>query len=288
MFIMLAGSSGVGKNTLINYIMKTNKEVALMLTLTTREMRPGEKQGNPFFFHSKEEFQEKIKNKELFEHELIHGNYYGSSRKVFLESLKENKVLMKDIGVEGAVNLSVMLKEYTNTIKVFLTTKNKRVLVKRLKERGEKRIKHRLKRFNYEQGEKYKFDFIIMNKTKPQTSHLLEEIIKNKNSLENYVFTKPVEKLNKKKINVLADEYKSGFMDTSIKVALKEGKIFILSGHEKFVASLIAGVTICKEVKENKKLRMLTSGQANEWTHYLNAVNAEIKQKELEKEAKAN
>lgn len=267
---MLAGSSGVGKNTLINELKKINTKVAMMPTLTTRQMRPGETQGNPFYFHSKEEFQEKIKKEELFEHELIHGNYYGSSKVIFNEYISKGNVLMKDIGVEGAVNLSSLLKDYTNTIKVFLTTKNKQVLVKRLKERGEKDIKKRLKRFPYEQAQKRKFDFIILNKTKEQTIQVLNEIIKNNNSVDNVIFTKRIEKLNKKRVKTLAEEYKLGLREDVVNVYLKDGKIILLNGEEKFVASLIAGVTLAKKVicKQTKPAK--SELDQIKWHEYLN------------------
>ncbi|MGD9901735.1 MAG: guanylate kinase [Spirochaetales bacterium] len=280
MFMMLIGSSGVGKNTLIKALKQQNKKVVLMPTLTARPMRNGEKQGNPYYFYTKEEFQEKIKNNELLEYELIHGNYYGSSKLIFDDYIKKGKILVKDIGVEGAVNLSRLLKDYTKTIQVFLKTKNKQVLVKRLKERGETEIKKRLKRYKYEQGERYKFDFIILNKTINQTVELLKEILKNENELANYVFTKPVEKLRKKKIKALSEEYSVGYMPSAIRVALKDGKIYVLKGHEELVASIIAGVTICKEVYEGNKIKTLTESEMAEWKNYLRAIELEVKQKD--------
>jgi guanylate kinase len=272
MFIMLTGSSGVGKNTLINELKLKNNKVVLMPTLTTRAMRAGEVEGNPFYYLTKESFEAKIAAGELFEHELIHGNFYGSSKLIFDEYLKNGIVLMKDIGVEGAINLSRILKHYTKTIKVFLTTKTKRELIKRLKERGEKDIKKRLKRFSYEQAQKHKFDFIILNKNKVQTTDILLNIIANENSIDNFVFTKPVNKLNLKKINKLAGLYRQGIKQDTVKVALKENKIVLLKGHEKLVASLIAGVDICKIVKENKNYKILTQKEQDEWKEYLGQV----------------
>jgi guanylate kinase len=282
---MLAGSSGVGKNTLITEIKKKDKKIALMTTLTTRDMRPGEKDGDVFFFLTKEEFQKKIKAGELFEHELIHGNYYGSSRVIFEEFIKKGKILMKDMGVEGCMNLTHLLKGKTETVTVFLKTKNKKVLKNRLNERGEKQIKHRLKRYPYEQAQRFKFDFIIMNKDKHQTVELLQEIIINKNDIENYVFTRPVSKLNHKKIKNLTDEYKVGFMESgAIKVSLKGDKICILSGHEKFIASIRAGVTICKLIVENKKCKQLEEVDQQEWKTYFKELQKQIEKENKEKE----
>ena len=170
MFIILSGSSGVGKNTVIKEMQKTEKNLTLMPTFTTREKREGEVEGQPYFYISKEDFQQKIKDNELIEYEFIHNNFYGSSYKVFDEYIKSGKVLIKDIGVEGAQNLSHKMSDHTEMIKVFLAIPHKSDLKKRLQGRGEKQIKLRLKRFDYEQKQKNKFDFIIVNTNLEQTS----------------------------------------------------------------------------------------------------------------------
>ena len=71
MFIILTGSSGVGKNTVITEIEKNNKNFKLMPTYTTREKRPFEIEGYPFYYITKDEFQQKIRSGELIEHEYI-------------------------------------------------------------------------------------------------------------------------------------------------------------------------------------------------------------------------
>ena len=60
MLIVLTGSSGVGKNTVIDAIENNSDKYRLMPTYTTRQKRQNEKEGHPFFFITKEEFQEKI------------------------------------------------------------------------------------------------------------------------------------------------------------------------------------------------------------------------------------
>ena len=101
MFVILSGSSGVGKNTVIKEMQKTEINLVMMPTFTTREKRVGEIEGAPYFYIAKEEFQEKIKNNELIEHEFIHNNYYGSSYTIFDDYIKTGKIIIKDIGVEG-------------------------------------------------------------------------------------------------------------------------------------------------------------------------------------------
>ena len=70
---------------------KTDK-IVLMPTFTTRGMRDGEVEGSPYFYISKEEFQNKIKNNDFIEYEFIHNNYYGSTYSIFDEYIKSGKI----------------------------------------------------------------------------------------------------------------------------------------------------------------------------------------------------
>jgi guanylate kinase len=266
---MLSGSSGVGKNTLINELRKEDKNIILMPTLTTRSKRKNEVEGDPYYYLTKEEFNKKINDDELFEHEHMHGNLYGSSKIIFKDYINKGNILIKDIGVEGAYNLSNILKDYTPTIKVFLTTRTKCTLVKRLKGRGELRIKKRLRRYPYEQAQKSKFDFLILNNNKEQTKKLLFEIMNNSNSIKNVVFTKPLDKLKDKKIKKYIQKFKKGKFNPYVKVMLKDSKIILLNSHEKFVASIIAKKNLCKKVVNKKSCKQLNKNQSRKWKNYI-------------------
>ena len=88
MFVILTGSSGVGKNTVIKNLIEEDNKFVLMPTYTTRQKREGEIEGNPYFYLTKEEFQDKIKHNDFIEYELIHTNFYGSSLSICEDYLK--------------------------------------------------------------------------------------------------------------------------------------------------------------------------------------------------------
>lgn len=251
MFVILSGSSGVGKNTVIKEMQKANSNMVLMPTYTTRERREGEIEGLPYFYISKDEFQDKIKNGEFIEHEHIHGNFYGSSYKIFDEYIKNGKILIKDIGVEGAQNLSKKMKDKTNIVKIFLTVKHKSELKKRLKSRGEKQIKLRLKRFGYEQKQKNKFDYIVYNGDLQQTSDNIVKIIGLKH--DDFYFSKKLNKLNKYKVKYYINKLTSGKILSPVKIAILGGKVCVVRGVEKLVASFVCKKPVAKLVI-NKKL----------------------------------
>ena len=85
MVIVLSGSSASGKNTLINELLKTEKDLKYIQTFTSRLMREGESEGNPYHFITKEEFQNK-----MIEDGAIH---YGISKEDFInDSQKMQRV----------------------------------------------------------------------------------------------------------------------------------------------------------------------------------------------------
>ena len=250
MFIILSGSSGVGKNTVIKEMQKHNDNLILMPTFTTREKREGEVEGLPYFYITKEDFQDKIKLNEFIEHEFIHNNFYGSSYKVFDEYIQMGKLLIKDIGVEGAQNLVIKLKDRTEIVRIFLAVKHKKELKVRLDGRGEKQSKLRLKRYGYEQKQRNKFDFIIFNKELEETSNLINDIINLKQ--EDYYFKKDVNKLNKYKVKYYMNKLTSDKILKPVKIVIEDGKAYVVDGEEKFVAGILAKRLVAKMIVNKK------------------------------------
>lgn len=252
MFVILTGSSGVGKNTVIKELINSNGNIVMMPTFTTRDKRAGEVEGYPYFYISKEDFQTKIKNNEFIEYEHIHNNFYGSSYLVFDDYIKKGKLLIKDIGVEGAQNLCIKLADKTKIVKIFLTTKHKKDLKNRLKGREEKQIKLRLKRYKYEQKQKNKFDFIIYNQSLPETLNYINVVLNT--DVQNYIPCKKLSHINSYYVKYYKNKLLCGKVLKPIKIAIKDDKVFIVSGLEKFIASVLAQKPVAKVIV-NKKVK---------------------------------
>ena len=246
MFIILSGSSGVGKNTVIKEMQKNNEHLVMMPTFTTREKREGEIEGKPYYYISKNEFQDKIKNEEFIEHEFIHNNFYGSSYIVFDEYIKRGDIIIKDIGVEGAQNLSLKLKQKTPILKIFLTVKHKSELKRRLKGRGEKQIKLRLSRFGYEQKQINKFDYVVFNADLTETSNLINSLMLLTES--DFRFKKDLNKCNPYKVKYFINKLNSGKILSPVKIVVKDDKAYVVSGTEKLLASFLCGLPVAKVV----------------------------------------
>ncbi|MBQ2840458.1 MAG: guanylate kinase [Oscillospiraceae bacterium] len=175
MLIIMSGSAGVGKNTIINELLAEYNNLALMTTVSTRAMRPGEEQGKPYYFVTLDEFNAMVERGEMLETCLIHGNMYGSSRKILEEKTAEGKILIKDIDVEGTLNLKKLLPD---VVAIYLKPKSKEQLRERLIGRGEKDIELRLRRYEYEEEMSKNYDYVLVNDKMEDTLRVIREILK--------------------------------------------------------------------------------------------------------------
>jgi guanylate kinase len=165
MIVILSGSSGVGKSTIINkLITESVGKYAFMTTVTTRPRRENEQENISYHFVSTDEFMNRVKDGEFYEYESVHGNLYGTSRIILNKLLEKNKVLLKDIDVFGTQNLVQKLKGIIKIITIFITA-DIDTLRNRLLDRGESLadIERRLSRFSVEQTFSEKYDYVVKN-----------------------------------------------------------------------------------------------------------------------------
>ena len=102
MLVILSGVAGAGKNTIQKELIKRMENVIAIPSYTDREVRPGDVPGETYNFVSTEEFERMIKDGELYEYSVHHEHYYGTSRKLMNEKIKEADCIV----VGGASGLS--------------------------------------------------------------------------------------------------------------------------------------------------------------------------------------
>ena len=179
MLVILSGVSGAGKDTVKKEIIKRMSGVKSLPSLTTREPREGDIPGETYIFISKEEFEEKIKNEEIYEYDIHHNNYYGTSKKILDERSKEG-IIIKDIDVNGTENLKKALD--CKIVTIFLRVP-KEELRRRLENREDKpspeEIELRLSRFDYEESKIWLYDYVLKNDDLEKTVDIIEKIIEH-------------------------------------------------------------------------------------------------------------
>ena len=188
MLVLLSGVSGAGKDTIKKELIKRMENVVSLPSYTSRKMREGDVAGETYNFVTTEEFENMIKNNELYEYNVHHEHYYGTSRKLMNEKIASGKIIVKDIDVNGVENLINILKQDTKVVTIFLRVP-KEILVKRLENRIDKpdlkEITLRLNRFDYEESRIGMYDYVIKNNNLEKSVQIIQSIIENEYKLAN-------------------------------------------------------------------------------------------------------
>lgn len=161
--IILAAPSGAGKSSFVEKICQEDQRLFDTVTFTTRSMRKGESQGNPYFYVSKEEFQQKITENFFIEWAQVHNNLYGTPYYQIDEAWKKGKCVIMDVDVQGAETFK---KKYPDAITIFILPPSIDELRRRIQKRDGKvpeDIEVRMMNAEREIKEASKFNYQIIN-----------------------------------------------------------------------------------------------------------------------------
>ncbi|EAK0297990.1 guanylate kinase [Campylobacter upsaliensis] len=176
--LLISGPSGAGKSTLLKKLFEEFKdELYFSISSTTRTPRDGEINGVHYHFISQEEFQNGIKNGDFLEWARVHKNFYGTSLRHTNKALDEGKIVIFDIDVQGFRIAKESLGDQIDSI--FITTKNKEELKKRLLKRNTDTIAQldkRLENASEEMEELGGYDYLIINDNLEKSYEALRSI----------------------------------------------------------------------------------------------------------------
>ena len=102
LLVVISGPSGVGKDTIIERLLKMDANLRYSISFTTRPKRDYEVDGVHYSFATKAEFEELIGRGELLEWAEYNGYYYGTSRSRVEELQRKNLDVILKIEVRGA------------------------------------------------------------------------------------------------------------------------------------------------------------------------------------------
>ena len=177
LLIVLSGPSGCGKNTVCNALKKENKNIWESISMTSRDRRPGEKNNEDYYFVTKEEFEEKIKENKMLEYASFAGNYYGTPKDAVQQKLDEGKDVILVIEIQGALKIKEILPQ---SLFVFLLPPSMNELKKRLERRKTETKEKMMERFEIayrEINELPKYNYVIVNDDYEEAANKLNAII---------------------------------------------------------------------------------------------------------------
>lgn len=178
LLIVFSGPSGVGKGTVRQEIFSTpDHKFEYSVSMTTRAQRPGEVDGKDYFFRSREEFEELIRNGQMLEYAEYVGNYYGTPLTYVNETLDKGIDVFLEIEVQGALQVK---KKVPDAVFIFLTPPDLNELQERLVGRGtdsEEVIAQRIERAREEIALMSEYDYAIVNDEVPLAAEHVKRVI---------------------------------------------------------------------------------------------------------------
>ena len=180
MLIVLSGPSGVGKGTVRKALFsQPGNDFQYSVSMTTRQPRPGEVNGKDYFFVSKEEFEQHIREGQMLEYAKYVDNYYGTPLKYINDTLDEGRDVFLEIEVNGAMQVR---SKCPDGVFIFLTPPDLMELRQRLIHRGTDSMEVINKRIHKAFGEiqmMQNYDYAVVNDQVDNAVTKIKDIIRS-------------------------------------------------------------------------------------------------------------
>jgi guanylate kinase len=161
--LAICAPSGTGKTTVARALVEKSDDFIFSVSTTTRQVRPGEREGVDYDFVGRDEFESMIRNDELLEWAEVHGELYGTPRANLEAAERQGRLLILDIDVQGARQV---VEALSNAVTIFLLPPSFDELMRRLRERGsedESHLRRRLATAKKEIPCVDEFQYVVIN-----------------------------------------------------------------------------------------------------------------------------
>jgi len=174
---IISAPSGAGKTSLVKQLVKELDNIQISVSHTTRQQRPGEKDGQDYFFVSIQKFEGMILDQAFLEYAQVFGNYYGTARQTVETNLNDGKDVILEIDWQGAQQVRSI---FPNSQSIFILPPSISVLEQRLRNRGqdsEQIIEKRMKAAVAEMQRFAEYDYLVVNDVFKQALSDLKSIV---------------------------------------------------------------------------------------------------------------
>lgn len=176
---ILSGPSGVGKGTVRKALFEKDTSLQYSISMTTREMRPGEQEAVDYFYRTQAEFEAMIEDKQLLEYAKYVNNYYGTPRQYVEETLEKGQDVFLEIEVQGALQVR---ENFPEGVFIFLCPPSLDELKNRIINRGtetEQSVMNRLRAAKDEIELMDAYDYVVVNDQVDQAVNKIQAIVES-------------------------------------------------------------------------------------------------------------
>lgn len=163
LLVVVSGPSGAGKGTICTAVREQLKKLVYSISMTTRNPRVGEVEGESYFFRTVEEFEALLKEGAFLEYAKVYDNYYGTPKEHVMNLLEEGKSVLLEIDIQGAMQVKEHFKE---GVFIYIVPPSLEELSKRIFDRGtdSKEVIHkRLSLAASELALACNYDYVVIN-----------------------------------------------------------------------------------------------------------------------------
>lgn len=174
---VVSAPSGAGKTSLCKGITDSLDDLTHSISYTTRLPRPGEVDGRDYYFVSESRFRDMVRAGDFAEHAEVHGNLYGTSKRVLGDMIGEGVDVILDIDTQGARQIR---SYFDAAVFVFIMPPSMAILEERLRNRRSDRedeIRRRMQRAVDEIRDFAMYDYLIVNRDFERALSELRSII---------------------------------------------------------------------------------------------------------------
>ena len=175
---VLSSPSGAGKTTLAERLLRGDPRLRLSVSATTRKPRPGEVDGEDYYFVTEKEFLRMRDSNEFLEWANVFGNFYATPRAKVFDQLKAGVDVLFDIDWQGAQQLDAVAGG--DVVKVFILPPTREELERRLRARNqdpEEVVRGRMAKADAEMSHWAEYDYVIINYDLDESELMLRSIL---------------------------------------------------------------------------------------------------------------
>lgn len=175
--MVVSGPGGVGKGTVVKALLRRHPDLAVCVSATTRQPRPGERDGVEYHFLDDATFDDLIAGEGFVEWAAFGGQRYGTPWSSLNAALEDGATVVLEIDVQGALQVR---ERFLDALLVFLTPPSMEELQQRLEGRGTDepgRVAERMRIAEWEMAQSASFDHILTNDTVDRTVDEISRIL---------------------------------------------------------------------------------------------------------------
>lgn len=179
LLLVLSSPSGAGKSTIAKAILDDDDELTMSVSATTRDPRPGEVDGEHYYFLSDNTFRKMVADDEFLEHATVFGNSYGTPKAPVETALEDGRDVLFDVDWQGAQEIQQYAHD--DLVSIFVLPPSVDELERRLFARAqdsEEVVRERMAKATAEMSHWDAYQYVIVNQDIEESVNNVKSILK--------------------------------------------------------------------------------------------------------------